>query len=143
MRKEREMMRTLLPAVFLLAFASITPAQAESCPLEARLRADPRWAPLDNGFIPERDSNTVFVGPGAELRWNGGDATEAVLATYLGLVAKMSPRPVTLLGIQKGADCALLSRVVAAIEAHAPADCEVDCRFELAVPGPPPPETQL
>lgn len=44
-----------------------------------------------------------------------------MLAQYLEIVANMQPRPVTLLLIGRAADCALLARVVAAIEAHA--DC--------------------
>jgi hypothetical protein len=132
-------MKIRLAAAPLLALACIVPAQAATCPQETQLRADPRWAPPDNGTIHERDSYVVFVGPGAGLYWNGADVTEAAMATYLGLVAKLFPRPVTLLGINKGADCALLARVVTAIEAHALADCEEDCGFELAVPDPPPP----
>jgi hypothetical protein len=129
----------VLPAA-LLTLASVVPAQAASCPQEVRVRADPRWAPPGIGTIVERiGTNVVFVGPGASLYWNGADVTEAKLATYLGLVAKLVLRPDTLLGINEGADCALLARVVTAIEAHAPADCEYECGFELHVPEPPPP----
>jgi opacity protein-like surface antigen len=127
-------------AASLLALASIAPAQAATCPQEARLRADPRWAPPDSGSVVERAGTyVVVVGAGATLYWSGSAVTEAKLATYLGLAAKQVLRYDILLGIHERADCALLARVVTAIEAHAPADCGDDCGFELYVPGPPPP----
>ena len=128
-----------VPAAFLLALAAIAPAQAATCPQEARLRADPRWAPPDSDNRQHCLDLYRLRRPRRLLLWNGADVTEARLATYLGLAAKLVLRPVTLLGIHEGADCALLARVVAAIEAHAPTDCEDDCGFELHVPEPPPP----
>jgi hypothetical protein len=129
-------------AAFLLTLACIAPAQAATCPQEARLRADPRWNDSEDCELCV--FNIVAVGPGAGLRWNGDAVTEARLARYLGIGAELPVPPVTLLRIANGADCALLSRVVAVIEQHA--NCGVDeiCNFgmERDIPPPPPLPTE-
>lgn len=115
-------MMRILPAGLLLALASIGPARAATCPQEAQLRADPRWAPLDGENCHLCVLNHVRVGPGARLHWNGVAITEATLARYLGITARMpEPHPVILLRIGNDADCALLARVVSVIERHG--DC--------------------
>jgi len=105
-----------VPAMLFLALASIAPARAAICPQQVTLRDDPRWAPIDSDNCGHCDFNFVGVGPGDQLRWNGAPVAEATLARYLEIVSLTEPRPVTLLLIGRAADCALLARIVAAIE---------------------------
>lgn len=127
-------------AMLLLALTSIAPAQAATCPQQAQLRADPRWTPRDEENCHHCIFNIVVAGPTDLLLWNGSPVTEARLATFLRRGARLDPPPVTLLLIHNGsngADCALLARVVAAIERHG--ECYGDhCPFGLAPPRRPP-----
>ena len=122
----------------VLALTCIVPARAAICHQPAELAADPRWAPQDGDNCDNCEFNYVAVGPGLRLRWNGADLTEARLAQYLEFVANMEPRPVTLLLIGRAADCALLARIVAAIETHADCGPGERCAFGLALPQRPP-----
>lgn len=121
-------------AMLLLALASAGPARAAICLQQAELAADPRWAPRDGDNCHQCEFNYVSVGPGERLRWNGADLTEARLAHHLEITANMEPRPVTLLLIGRAADCALLARIVAAIEAHGECHGGERCTFGLALP---------
>lgn len=128
-----------VPAMLLLALASVGPARAAICHQQVELSADPRWAPRDRDNCELCDFNYVGVGPGTLLRWNGAAVTEATLAQYLEIVADMQPRPITLLLIGRAADCALLARIVAAIETHADCGRGERCAFGLALPRRPQP----
>lgn len=128
-----------VPAMLFLALASTGPARAAICLQQAELAADPRWAPQDGDNCHGCDFNYVGVGPGERLRWNGAELTEARLDQYLEIVANMQPRPVTLLLIGRAADCALLARIVAAIETHGDCGPGERCAFGLALPSRPPP----
>lgn len=121
-------------AMLVLALASAGPAQAAICHQQVALRDDPRWAPRDRRNCHECDFNVVGVGPGAELRWNYAPLAEIMLPQYLEIVAAMQPRPATVLLIGRAADCALLARVVAAIEAHADCGPGEQCPFGLPPP---------
>jgi hypothetical protein len=125
-----------VPVAFLLALACIVPARAATCPQEAQLRADPRWPPLDDEHCHHCLVKIVGVGRNGLLLWNGAPVTEARLADYLGDGAERDPSLVTMLWIGVDADCALLARVVAAIETHAECDGEY-CPFGLAPDAPP------
>jgi hypothetical protein len=125
-------------SALILALACIVPARAAICHQQVELSADPRWARQDGDNCDMCDFNYVGVGPGERLRWNGAELTEARLAQYLEIVANMEPRPVTLLLIGRAADCALLARIVAAIETRG--ECYGErCTFGLALPQRPPP----
>jgi hypothetical protein len=129
----------MLAAALLLALAFAGPARAAICHQQVELAADPRWAPQDGDNCDMCDFNYVGVGPGERLRWNGADVSETTLAQYLEIVANMEPRPVTLLLIGRAADCALLARIVTAIETHGDCGPGERCAFGLALPTRPPP----
>ena len=78
-----------------LVLASAAAPAAAICPLEARLRAEPHWAHRDQDNCELCIFNSVRVGPGSNLRWNGVRIDRTTLGQYLGMVSKMHPLPIT------------------------------------------------
>ena len=115
-------------ALAIVALGIVSPASAAICPAEASLRADPHWRDRDCELCV---INQVYVGPGTTLHWNGAEATLPTINRYLTILHHMNPVPYVQLILRRGADCAMIARVRAAIEHALPCEPGYHCGFAL------------
>ena len=121
-------MRLAVIALAIAALGVAAPARAANCPAEAALRADPRWRDRECELCV---INQVYVGPGLGLHWNGAGATLPTINRYLTILQHMNPVPYVQLVVRRGADCAMIARVRAAIEHALPCEPGYHCAFAL------------
>lgn len=115
----------------MLLWGSAGEAAAPVCPALDRLTPRNGWRARDNNNCELCMFNRVRIGPGSRLRWNGAPIDEARLQTYLRLTREMTPRPLTLIRAEPGADCATIGRISRLIERTTPCNGR-SCPYGLA-----------
>src|SRR5947209_9508731 len=103
-------LRPMLALVGALLLSMPNIALAAECPSLSGMRRHHFWSANDQWRCELCGFNRVKIGRGHSLKWNGRSIAADRLRTYLRMVQKMNPQPVTLIMVDKRANCREITR---------------------------------